>query len=223
MIRLISSDPLGKATGWPRPARLFVQSTRPKRQYRLTNRANGNTYMASHNRALNVSVNVSAKGNSHRKDGCKLLRDVGVPYGNRTRVAAVKGRCPRPLDERDRQGFKLQYIRAGCQPCSQARNGCYCGPILELAVRGKIVRCLAAHLPLKGSGEALHVSHSADARRPFLSLPCDGFRALRFSAPMRAQDGSFCKTHIDFRSISDARHDRTRYQSGLRSIPGVER
>jgi hypothetical protein len=25
----------------------------------------------------------------------------GVPYGNRTRVAAVKGRCPRPLDERD--------------------------------------------------------------------------------------------------------------------------
>ena len=25
----------------------------------------------------------------------------GVPYGSRTRVAAVKGRCPRPLDERD--------------------------------------------------------------------------------------------------------------------------
>ena len=28
----------------------------------------------------------------------------GVPYGNRTRVAAVKGRCPRPLDERDAVG-----------------------------------------------------------------------------------------------------------------------
>ena len=32
----------------------------------------------------------------------------GVPYGIRTRVAAVKGRCPRPLDEgdeaRERQG-----------------------------------------------------------------------------------------------------------------------
>ena len=28
----------------------------------------------------------------------------GVPYGNRTRVAAVKGRCPRPLDERDADG-----------------------------------------------------------------------------------------------------------------------
>src|SRR6266478_5589096 len=29
------------------------------------------------------------------------LWNVGVPYGSRTRVAAVKGRCPRPLDERD--------------------------------------------------------------------------------------------------------------------------
>ncbi len=28
----------------------------------------------------------------------------GVPYGSRTRVAAVKGRCPRPLDERDAYG-----------------------------------------------------------------------------------------------------------------------
>ena len=26
---------------------------------------------------------------------------VGIPYEIRTRVAAVKGRCPRPLDERD--------------------------------------------------------------------------------------------------------------------------
>ena len=32
---------------------------------------------------------------------------VGVPYGSRTRVAAVKGRCPRPLDERDAYGEKL--------------------------------------------------------------------------------------------------------------------
>jgi hypothetical protein len=31
----------------------------------------------------------------------KFSRKCGVPYGNRTRVAAVKGRCPRPLDERD--------------------------------------------------------------------------------------------------------------------------
>ena len=30
-----------------------------------------------------------------------MIDSIGVPYGNRTRVAAVKGRCPRPLDERD--------------------------------------------------------------------------------------------------------------------------
>ena len=35
----------------------------------------------------------------------KLPRmEFGVPYGSRTRVAAVKGRCPRPLDERDAYG-----------------------------------------------------------------------------------------------------------------------
>ena len=28
-------------------------------------------------------------------------KSLGIPYGIRTRVAAVKGRCPRPLDERD--------------------------------------------------------------------------------------------------------------------------
>ena len=31
----------------------------------------------------------------------------GIPYGIRTRVAAVKGRCPKPLDERD---LGYQYI-----------------------------------------------------------------------------------------------------------------
>ena len=35
------------------------------------------------------------------------MESVGVPYGSRTRVAAVKGRCPRPLDERDAYGEKL--------------------------------------------------------------------------------------------------------------------
>ena len=33
-----------------------------------------------------------------------MIDSFGVPYGNRTRVAAVKGRCPRPLDERDADG-----------------------------------------------------------------------------------------------------------------------
>ena len=30
------------------------------------------------------------------------LKSLGIPYEIRTRVTAVKGRCPRPLDERDR-------------------------------------------------------------------------------------------------------------------------
>ena len=34
----------------------------------------------------------------------KNAEEFGVPYGSRTRVAAVKGRCPRPLDERDACG-----------------------------------------------------------------------------------------------------------------------
>ena len=29
----------------------------------------------------------------------QIFREIGDPYGIRTRVAAVKGRCPRPLDE----------------------------------------------------------------------------------------------------------------------------
>src|SRR6266571_2695063 len=43
----------------------------------------------------------------------------GVPYGSRTRVAAVKGRCPRPLDERDARGGlnKLTYKFGECQTC----------------------------------------------------------------------------------------------------------
>ena len=36
-----------------------------------------------------------------------MIDSFGVPYGNRTRVAAVKGRCPRPLDERDADGEGL--------------------------------------------------------------------------------------------------------------------
>ena len=37
----------------------------------------------------------------------KVVEEFGVPYGSRTRVAAVKGRCPRPLDERDAHGEQL--------------------------------------------------------------------------------------------------------------------
>jgi hypothetical protein len=38
-----------------------------------------------------------------------MIDSIGVPYGNRTRVAAVKGRCPRPLDERDAFGVFVRY------------------------------------------------------------------------------------------------------------------
>ena len=40
----------------------------------------------------------------------------GVPNGIRTHVTAVKGRCPRPLDDRDSQ-IRLKYIISGdeCQ------------------------------------------------------------------------------------------------------------
>ena len=41
------------------------------------------------------------KGSAVKTDFLKVIDSFGVPYGNRTRVAAVKGRCPRPLDERD--------------------------------------------------------------------------------------------------------------------------
>ena len=35
----------------------------------------------------------------------------GIPYGIRTRVAAVKGRCPKPLDERDASSFVSFYSK----------------------------------------------------------------------------------------------------------------
>jgi hypothetical protein len=41
----------------------------------------------------------------------KNAEEIGVPYGSRTRVAAVKGRCPRPLDERDAHGEVLEDYR----------------------------------------------------------------------------------------------------------------
>lgn len=34
----------------------------------------------------------------------------GDPYGNRTRVTAVKGRCPGPLDERVAKGDKIRLL-----------------------------------------------------------------------------------------------------------------
>ena len=48
-----------------------------------------------------MSLKVSPNENSYQLGSCNSFEISGVPYGSRTRVAAVKGRCPRPLDERD--------------------------------------------------------------------------------------------------------------------------
>ena len=52
-----------------------------------------------------------------------LRRLSGIPYEIRTRVTAVKGRCPRPLDERDSEAGALgSRAEAGGQGClCQAR------------------------------------------------------------------------------------------------------
>lgn len=46
----------------------------------------------------------------------------GVPYGIRTRVAAVKGRCPRPLDERDRGEGVIRRESEGRQAGYERKN-----------------------------------------------------------------------------------------------------
>src|SRR5262249_60893548 len=49
----------------------------------------------------------------------------GAPYGTRTRVSAVKGRCPRPLDEgRLRRGRHIEaFARCGKEAAVATRLG----------------------------------------------------------------------------------------------------
>ena len=47
---------------------------------------------------------------------CNASLFFGIPCGNRTRVAAVKGRCPRPLDERDEGGQASFWSRYSGYP-----------------------------------------------------------------------------------------------------------
>lgn len=45
MVQLTTSEALAKATERARASKLFVQPTNLERQYRVTNRANGSTYI----------------------------------------------------------------------------------------------------------------------------------------------------------------------------------
>lgn len=45
MVQLISAEQISKATERARVSKLFVQATSFERQYRVTNRANGSTYI----------------------------------------------------------------------------------------------------------------------------------------------------------------------------------
>ena len=48
----------------------------------------------------------------HSRSSRPCLVPNGTPYGIRTRVAGVRGRCPRPLDER---GRKREMVPPGGQ------------------------------------------------------------------------------------------------------------
>src|ERR1700722_10965725 len=82
----------------------------------------------------------------------KLLRKplillIGAPYGTRTRVTAVKGRCPRPLDEgrgwnaRAARYKKRATYRGDCrnrQASGQFASFAYHFPVLGIEVQGSL-------------------------------------------------------------------------------------
>src|SRR5690349_23635048 len=56
---------------------------------------------------------VAASNAKRRVLACPVLYRSGAPYGNRTRVTDVKGRCPGPLDEGRGEGSKApRHIKA---------------------------------------------------------------------------------------------------------------
>ena len=50
---------------------------------------------------LRFDANTCQKQSMKKASFCKLAFKISTPTGNRTPVAAVKGRCPRPLDDGD--------------------------------------------------------------------------------------------------------------------------
>tara|TARA_R110002111_G_scaffold2847_1_gene18849 strand:+ start:31596 stop:31844 length:249 start_codon:yes stop_codon:yes gene_type:complete len=45
----------------------------------------------------------------------EMINYIGVPNGIRTRVAAVKGRCPRPLDDGDHMTLNVSSKSGGAR------------------------------------------------------------------------------------------------------------
>ncbi len=56
----------------------------------------------------------------------QVSENAGIPHGIRTRVAAVKGRCPRPLDERDEAQplVAAPAVSVKRAPCATASGRC---------------------------------------------------------------------------------------------------
>ena len=50
---------------------------------------------------------------AHPSAATQPIENIGVPYGIRTRVIAVRGRRPRPLDERDLLAFATRPAIVG--------------------------------------------------------------------------------------------------------------
>src|SRR5690348_15568015 len=59
----------------------------------------GETYAGMRHRSRSLTGHIR---DTHRRRWSYLIEIIGVPYRIRTGVAAVRGRCPRPLDEGDR-------------------------------------------------------------------------------------------------------------------------
>src|ERR1051325_2081796 len=74
----------------------------------------------------------------------KFLSKCGVPYGSRTRVAAVKGRCPRPREEREarrnvyRRAPSLSQQRSACTQSDLAHHSVTIDPIVVDAAEDHI-------------------------------------------------------------------------------------
>jgi hypothetical protein len=59
-----------------------------------------------------ITRNVSGSQNRHLRAGLRFSHKTRDPNGIRTRVTAVKGRCPRPLDDRVRRAPNIRSAPA---------------------------------------------------------------------------------------------------------------